>query len=312
MLHTLPVEALEAVVKRVLDLDMAAPGNPIYPYDGRFEGAHMLKALSEVTLESSQTKPFHAVCESFLWRIFNCDLDDTKEVLNDPNFDSVARHVRSFTASMRIGTNSEASFTETLENMQLLDQILNRFCNFNLKHIRLNIHAEYFEGTTWALSDPANVGLLEVAHQQIITSLGNFPSLTALDLENCFALMSEEVVSQCIWQLPNLIRFRAQENAVKLDVDLTQGPRLGEALASRTKLEELSLKNLGYPAPTWCDLDWQGPVKSLALRGCGNLDNQALFRFIFNLPSLEKIHLQDHHFRSLDISTDATRSHSQT
>ncbi|EGG02970.1 uncharacterized protein MELLADRAFT_66006 [Melampsora larici-populina 98AG31] len=304
MLNRLPAEALDPIIERLLELDMAAPGNPIYPHDGRFEAAHSLRALSEVTLGSSQIKPFQEACESFIWRIFRCVLEDCDEMAADPNLDSVARHVRSFTASMRIDTESDASFTQTIEWMGIMDNILNKFSDLNLKHIRLHTHAQLVQGTPSILEDSANLDRLQIAHQQIISSLSNFPSLTALDLENCFALVSEDIVSQCIFQLPNLVRFRAQESALKPDLDLTQGSRLGESLASRTKLEKLSLKNLAYVSPAWCDLNWQGPLTSLNLRGCGNLENQALLRFILSIPSLEKIRLQDHHFRSLDIFTD--------
>ncbi|KAH9822258.1 hypothetical protein DFH28DRAFT_881457 [Melampsora americana] len=302
MLNRLPVEVQNAIIERILDLDMAQPGNPIYPHDGNFESAHTLRALSEVTFESTEIRPFREVCESFIWRILRCDLEDCEEMANDPDFEPLAKHVRSFTASMRILTDSAPLFTRALEMMDILDRILNKFSDLNLKHIRLYIHAEHIEGVPWVLEDEANVERLQMAHQKIISSLGNFPSLNALDVENCFALMSDDVIARCIEQLPNLVRFRAHENAFNPNIDLTQSPRLGESLASRTKLEQLSLKNLGYPSPAWCDLNWQGPLKDLNMRGCNNLENQALFRFIFNIPSLEKIRLQDHNFKPLDVS----------
>ncbi|EGG06947.1 uncharacterized protein MELLADRAFT_63024 [Melampsora larici-populina 98AG31] len=290
MLDQLPTEIQEAIIYYLIDLDSQGLVQVRNPYSGRSGTARSFLALSQVNWK------LRRVCESFRWKTirFSQSQDlDAQAAHSDTEY--LTRNVRVLQASVLLST-PDGLFDQTCLNTFVhLKDLLDHLSQRTVKHIRLYTPAELDATRIAILNDPDNLlsKHLRLAHRQITSSLINFPLLTSLDISGvCYSFIAEDDIAQCVWQLPNLTRFRAHSSEAPSQLNDTDSIQLGESLASRCSLEYLSLGCLQGPNERWARLDWKGPLKVLSMKFCWNIQNDGLYGFISRFPTLKKIRVE--------------------
>lgn len=313
MLDQLPTELQEEIIYYLIDLDSQAViedspliednqglGSVRNPYSGRSGTARSFGALSQVNSK------LRRACESFCWKTIRYSQPrDFDEHAGHPNADYLFRHVRALQGSVLVSDTDGSIDAGCLSSFVYLREILQLLSQRRVKHIRLYTPAELDPTFITLMNDPENLlsRHLRISHNRMTSSLSNFTLLTSLDISGaCYAFIAEEDIARCIWELPNLTRFRAYASESPSLLNNTDSAQLGESLASRCSLEYLSLEGLQTVSGRWCRLNWRGPLKVLFIKHCWNIQNDWLYGFISSIPTLKKIRIEGQTMQIFDES----------